>query len=234
MADNLKGVVDEVVSAAPDHVLFNGDLAFAKGRHEDYAAFQGLISSLRSRGTPLHLTLGNHDHRTRFVEALALAPDAALADKTVSSMSVGGIHWLFLDSLEKVNGLRGSLGPEQRAWLIRRLDADPAPAIVCLHHHPDNALVGLTDAGEFLEIVTRRRQVKLVLFGHTHQYRVWQTDGLHFVNLPATGFRFLPDAPLGWVLAHIGDSGARIEFRGVTPSEPDHGAVRDLPWRTDV
>ena len=233
MATNLQRVIDDVVSASPDHVLFNGDLAFAKGEHGDYGVFRDLITPLQDRGTPLHLTLGNHDHRARLVESLGQTADTALTDKVVSALSVGGVRWLLLDSLERVDGIRGSLGPEQRAWLSRQLNSNAAPAIVCVHHNPEPSFVGLRDFEEFLRIVLPRRHVKLVLFGHTHRFRVWQTDGLHFVNLPAVGFWFNPRASLGWVLARVGQGGMRLELRGVSSREQDHGATRDLAWRSD-
>jgi Icc protein len=233
MAANLQRVVDDVVSGGPDHVLFNGDLAFAKGEHGDYAAFQDLIAPLRGRGMPLHLTLGNHDHRARLLESFGVAADAEVTEKAVSSLFISGVQWLFLDSLERVDAIRGSLGRQQRAWLTRQLDSNAGPAIVCVHHNPERSLVGLKDTEEFLGIVTPRRRVKLVLFGHTHRFRVWQTDGLHFVNLPAVGFWFNPEASLGWVWARIGQGGVRLELRGISSREQGHGATRDLAWRSD-
>lgn len=129
--------------------------------------------------------------------------------------------------------MRGSLGPGQRNWLTRQLDAATTPAIVCVHHNPERSFVGLKDTDELLRILLPRRRVKLVLFGHTHQFRVWQTDGLHFVNLPATGFRFFdPAVSLGWVRARIRPDEMRLEFCGVSVHEPDHGVTHHLVWRS--
>src|SRR5262249_41559370 len=106
-----------------------------------------------------------------------------------------------------------------------------APALVCVHHNPEESLVGLKDTAELLAILKPRRRVKLVLFGHTHEFRVWQSDGLHFVNLPATSYPFAPDASLGWLRAEITTTGMRIEFRGISGREPEHGSTRELEWR---
>ena len=146
----------------------------------------------------------------------------------------GGVKWLFLDSLQEVNAVRGSLGMMQRMWLIKLLEADEAPAIVCVHHNPERSLVGLTDAEEFLDIVLPRRRVKLVLFGHTHEYRTWNRDGLHFVNLPATGYAFRPDARLGWLLARVRRDGMEYEFRGIGGGASAGGGKRELEWRGDA
>jgi 3',5'-cyclic-AMP phosphodiesterase len=235
MAANLTRVVEDVVSVGPDHVLFNGDLARALGERADYAAFQGLISPLREQGMPIRMTIGNHDDRSRLVAAFSVTADGGVPDKVVSVASIGGTDWFFLDSLEQTNAIRGSLGSEQRAWLARELASNTAPAIICVHHDPEASLVGLKDAGELQGIILPCRRVKAVIFGHTHVFRVWQKDGLHFVNLPATGYRFFsPDVPLGWVRARVGGGGMRLEFRGVDPGERGHGMIHDLPWRGEA
>jgi 3',5'-cyclic AMP phosphodiesterase CpdA len=167
----------------------------------------------------------------------SLAPDAsdAVEAKVVSRRLIGGIEWFFLDSLERVNGVRGRLGAEQRAWLKQRLDANGGPAIICVHHNPERSLVGLKDTDEFLSVVLPRRRVKAVLFGHTHEFRVWTTDGLHFVNLPAVGYRFLdPNVLLGWVSARVDGYGMHLEVRGVTSGERGNGARHVLRWRGET
>jgi 3',5'-cyclic-AMP phosphodiesterase len=233
MAANLRKVIRDVVDVRPDQVLFNGDVAQASGESADYATFSTLIAPLRTAGFPVHLALGNHDHRGRFCDSLHVAGDSTCPEKSVSAMVAGGVRWLLLDSLGAGNGIQGSLGAAQREWLTRQLDDRPASAtIVCVHHNPDIPLVGLTDAREFLGIVRPRRQVKLVMFGHTHQYRLWQTDGLHFLNLPAAGYRFKPGSSLGWIRATTTISGIKLTFRGIDARQRDHGAVRELAWRT--
>lgn len=235
MADNLERVVADVLSAEPDHVLFGGDLAYSVGEQADYAAFRELITPLADRGMPLHFMPGNHDRRARLVEALPVATDVALPAKAVSVLSAGGAQWFFLDSVEDGSIIRGSLGPPQREWLARKLDGAAGPAIICLHHNPERTMVGLKDAQELLDIVLPRRRVKVVLFGHLHTFRVWQHEGLHFVNLPAAGFRSLePGSSLGWVQATLTENGMRLHVRGITPHEPHDGEIHDLPWRNDA
>jgi 3',5'-cyclic AMP phosphodiesterase CpdA len=236
MADNLQRVVAEVVSAGPDHVLVNGDLALATGERADYATLQELLLPLTSRGIPLYVTPGNHDDRANLVAAFSPASDPAVPDKVVSSALIGGVHWIFLDSLEQFSPICGSLGAVQRDWLARKLDSTAAPAIVCVHHNPERSLVGLQDTDKLLGIILPRRRVKAVIFGHTHEFRLWQDDGLHFVNLPACGYCLLlkPNVPLGWVWARVGQSGMRLEFCGVTLRDRGHGTTHDLPWRSDL
>ena len=77
-------------------------------------------------------------------------------------------------------------------------------------------------------MVRPRRQVKAVLFGHTHAYREWTDDGLHFINLPATGYFFNPLRPLGWVKAQISSHGMELDFVPLKKRR----AKSTLTWRT--
>ena len=72
MASQLSTAVRDVLDLPrrPVGALVNGDLAFNTGESADYAAFTDLIAPLRTAGIPLHLALGNHDHRERFWAAL--------------------------------------------------------------------------------------------------------------------------------------------------------------------
>ena len=72
MADHLKTAVRDVLSLleSPAGVLVNGDCAFTTGQPGDYEAFRNLLEPLREAGLPIHIALGNHDHRERFWEVL--------------------------------------------------------------------------------------------------------------------------------------------------------------------
>src|SRR5580658_1986640 len=79
MTRNLQAVSEEVL-AWPEPVsavLINGDLAYNSGEAADYAAILGLLRPMREHGLPIHLALGNHDHRQRFWATL---PEEKSAD----------------------------------------------------------------------------------------------------------------------------------------------------------
>src|SRR4051794_16068053 len=61
----------------PAAVIVDGDLAYLKGLGEDYATVVGQLKPLREGGMPVHLTLGNHDDRVRFWEAIPRAEGVA-------------------------------------------------------------------------------------------------------------------------------------------------------------
>lgn len=69
-------------SRPPSGVIVNGDCALEFGGVDDYRSFHDLVvAPLANAGLPLHVTLGNHDHRDRFRHCLAdcLARSRAVA-----------------------------------------------------------------------------------------------------------------------------------------------------------
>jgi Icc protein len=242
MARNLQRVVEEVIAAAPRGAIIDGDIARLDGKPGDYERLLAHTAPLAGAGVSLHLTLGNHDHRENFLHAWKAKPveaaqdigsrQAAVSGKHAGALIADGHHWLFLDSLETVNATPGSLGEAQRNWLAARLDGErELPALLFVHHNVESTPVGLQDTGALLNIVAARPQVKAIFFGHTHTYRRWEVEGVHLVNLPATGYAFSKNEPLGWVKATIVEGGMELELRSIDPAHPAHGRRERLAWR---
>jgi 3',5'-cyclic-AMP phosphodiesterase len=229
-AENLRRCVAELVDREAREVLFAGDIANLCGRPEDYQRFAELIEPLRSRRARIHLLVGNHDDRGH-LHAATLGGAHTCEEKAGSSVELAGVRWILLDSLAVVNEIAGSLGRPQLDWLVRELDeGDPRPTIVSVHHNPEPSLLSLLDYGDLLAILRPRRQVKAVVFGHTHLHRVW-TDlhGLHYVNLPALGFPFVLGPRVGYVLARMHAGGMELQLKPVDADEPQ--TPRYLAWR---
>jgi 3',5'-cyclic-AMP phosphodiesterase len=240
MSRNLHRVAKEVVAwpRPVSGVLINGDLAFKSGETADYAAILGLLRPMRERGLPIHLALGNHDHREHFWATLPQekSADASLPERQTAIVRTPYANWFVLDSLIATLETPGRLGDAQRAWLVRALDENAdKPALVAIHHHPDlgGAKGGpLEDTAALLEILRPRRQVKAWFFGHTHRWGVFQDEsGLCLVNFPPVAYLFEEGRPNGWVHATLLPDGARLELRCLDRARKDHGQVVDLAWR---
>jgi hypothetical protein len=239
MGDHFSRVIGEVnaLPQRPAHALVNGDCALLRGEPGDYATFAELAKPLLATGLPLHLTLGNHDHREHFWAGITRAGAAKrpLPDRHVSVVATPDANWFLLDSLDKVNFTPGQLGDNQLGWLTDTLEkhADK-PAIVVAHHNPTEEAHkgGLTDWDKLIAVLTPRRQVKAFIFGHTHNWRVMQHDsGIHLINLPPVAYVFKPDRPNGWVHATTSRAGLRLQLHALDPAHPEHGQVKELPWR---
>jgi 3',5'-cyclic AMP phosphodiesterase CpdA len=239
MHDHLKQVCDEVIAlaSAPATALINGDCAYYSGQKHDYATFLDLIRPLRQRGLSVHLTMGNHDERENLWAAVPQSEEHVkdVPERQIVLLETPRANWIMLDSLDKTSRTPGLLGENQLAWLKSALDErKDKPAIVLVHHQPDfrKAISGLIDTGPLLDILVPRKQVKALLYGHTHEWVVTKRDDLHCINLPAVAYVFSPGQPSGWVDCHLDDDRMSIELRCIDPSHPRHGERHDLIWRS--
>jgi 3',5'-cyclic-AMP phosphodiesterase len=261
MTDNLRAISREILAMEPkpSAMMVAGDLAFSRGYSEDYRAFVELVRPLRAAGVPVHLAMGNHDNRERFREILEKDParqEIAL-DHEVLLIERPNADWIILDSLQETKVTPGLLGAAQLAWLARTLDArsKEKPVIVLVHHHPHHmstsyrALThaasnpasapattaplfnGLLDTDALFDVILPRRQVKLLLFGHTHRWLRGSLDGLHMVNLPTSAYVFTPDQPSGWVDCRVAKRGALLRINCLNEKHALHGLEARLEWR---
>ncbi len=242
MWDHLKQASDEILSLSPRpaNVLVNGDCAYHDGRAIDYATVIDALKPMREAGFPIHLALGNHDSRENIAAAMPTDGErvAALADRRVMLVQLKHADWYMLDTLDKTASTPGELGAAQINWLAKSLDtrgADRA-VVVMLHHQPDvrpdiTKRSGLRDTEPFLEAITNRKQVKAVLFGHTHVWTHRKQDDIHFVNLPTTAYVFDPQQPAGWVDAHVRADGLTLQLHAITPNHPKDKQTLELAWR---
>jgi hypothetical protein len=87
------------------------------------------------------------------------------------------------------------------------------------------------DAEALLTILRPRRAVKALFFGHTHEYRRDQQDGLHLINLPAVGYNFSDPFPVGWVDASFTGRNLTLKLHAIAGERRDDGKVTELTWR---
>jgi 3',5'-cyclic-AMP phosphodiesterase len=240
MTDHLQAVSRELLALPrrPAGAVIVGDCAFNSGEVADYGQVVKLLEPIRAAQMPVHLALGNHDHRERFWEALQDQKDAKrpLADRQVALLRTPWANWFILDSLEKTLQTPGLLGPEQLDWLAKALDANrKKPALVLVHHNPGTMVNvgGLKDTEALFEVIRPRKQVKAYIFGHTHAWQVaLDPSGIHLVNLPPVAYLFRADDPAGWVHATLARNGMCLELRCLDAAHKSHGQVVELAWRT--
>jgi hypothetical protein len=239
MTDHLAAATRELIALPeiPAGVFITGDCAYNSGKTDDYATFANLIQPLRREGMPLHLTLGNHDNRERFWDALTEEKMAKrpLADKQAALLPTPRANWFLLDSLDKTLSTPGLIGREQLDWLAKSLDGDSGkPALILVHHNPGfhGKIAELKDTDALFQIIRPRKQVKACIFGHTHFWHVQQDEsGIHLINLPPVAYVFEEGKPSGWVRATLEPDGMRIELCCVSPDKAC-GEVNQLKWRT--
>lgn len=240
---HLRQVVQELVELKhkPACVLINGDLALKDGQPGDYRHFAKLLAPLREARIDVHLTLGNHDDREVFYEVMReeRPQSPAVKSKHISVVETRFANFFLLDSLKETMVTQGTIGPEQRAWLAKALDADRSkPAIVVAHHNPrlgGNPLHfpgGLIDSEELWTILSTRPHVKAYIHGHIHHRGYAEHQGIHIINTPATSYVADPKkSTTGWTIARLTEKAVTLTTRTTAPSHPWNGEVKSLAWR---
>jgi Icc protein len=239
MADNLRVAVRDVLALPhqPAGLLHGGDCAYNSGEADDYFQLTALLDPLREAGMPLHLALGNHDHRDHFWDGLSLRDSRAraISDRQVSLIRSPKVNWYVLDSLETTLQTPGLIGMRQLDWLAKSLDANPRkPAIVLVHHNPGTRekINGLKDTEALLQVIQPRRQVKAWVFGHTHTWSTTVDDsGLHLINLPPVAYIFRAGDPAGWLHATMRRDGMDLTLRKIGAGQVTEGPTVSLEWR---
>ena len=231
--DNLRTVLAAVQEARPEGVIIDGDLARLEGLPGDYELFKETLLPVSSK-TPVALSLGNHDHRKNFLATFSgQAPGRqSLGDKYVLVLEHTPVRFVILDSLLQPNQVPGLLGKAQRQWLERFLaSSGNTPSVLFVHHTLDDGDGSLLDSDRFLHIVTAARNVKAVFYGHSHAYRYDLLDGVHLINIPAVGYNFNDQEPVGWVEAKFGTDGADLTLRAIGGNTEQNGKTKSLSWR---
>jgi len=230
---NLQEVTGELACDLPDGLVVTGDLARLKGHKGDYQNLRKLLTPI-ARQRPIHLATGNHDNRENFLDAFTHSGgrDWLVDGKRIVTVRTGAIMLIVLDSLLFVDLPWGRLGRGQLAWLKTYLNAlDDIPAILCLHH-PIKGSGALLDGERLLNLIRPISKVKAVVHGHSHEFAFRQTDGIHVISLPATGYNQRNAEPVGWVDSYLTDEYGVFTLRAVDPNTTLNHHTEQHRWRT--
>ena len=224
-AERLRRVVAEVLASGTRPSLVNGDLAWSRGRVEDYRHFLEIVRPLAA-GPGLVLGVGNHDRRNNLLAVLGEPPLPPRA-RLVAIVDRGPYRFVLLDSLVDADEVGGEIGTPQLAWLEDALSGASSQRTLLLVHHPGrSASKGCIDFGALVDVAERHPCVQAIVTGHEHEFALGERRGIHRIGLPATAFPFEPRVPIGWVEAAMGSAGIDIRFHATA----DTGEHR-LGWR---
>ncbi len=232
--DNLLEASNQVLASDAEFALLCGDAARLDGKKEDYDQLKKLLEPI-TRKMKMEIALGNHDDRANFWKVFSDRPiDKTLAGKKhVSVADLGTQRWIVLDSLMYVDKTPGFLGLEQRDWLDRFLGSDSVRPVVLMVHHTLGQRDGdLLDTERLLAIAKKHSHVKAIVFGHSHQWRIEQSEQLWLINLPALGYNFADDQPIGWVKAELRQDALLLTLSAIGGNTAEHGKTHTLGWRT--
>jgi len=230
---NLQKVVPDIISASPDGVVIAGDLARLTGQLGDYANLKELLIPIAEK-RPVFMALGNHDNRENFVKVFDEIPGdkQPVEGKHIVVVNRPPTRLIILDSLFYVNKVPGLLGKAQRQWLEDYLkECDDTPTILCFHHTLEDGDGDLLDVPRLFSTIKPIRKVKAIVYGHSHEYKFSEFEGIHLINLPAVGYNFSDAEPVGWVQANLTAKGGDFTLHAIAGNKDKDGSVKKLAWR---
>ena len=230
---NMQKVVSEIAANPPDAVVIAGDLARLEGKLEDYSKLKQLLQPAAEK-TPVFMALGNHDDRKNFYQVFKDSPGRKqpIRKKHLIVYETPILRMIIMDSLLHVNLVSGFLGKEQRGWLSQHLEnTDDKPTIICLHHTLGQGDSDLLDTERFFRIIKPFKKVKAVIYGHSHKYNFSKLDGIHLINLPAVGYSFGKNVPVGWIEANLTAEGGNFKFHVIKGDKKEGSTIKNLKWQ---
>jgi len=230
--ENLYRVGPDIIARSPRGVILNGDAASREGLTADYQELKTLLEPL-SGVAPVYIGLGNHDHRENFKQTFTIAGsvDASVLNHQVLIVEESFLRFIVLDSLLYVNKAAGLLGEHQRAWLGGYLKTHAEkPTILFVHHTLGDGDGDLLDAGRLFEIIRPHRQVKAIFYGHSHVWNISERQGVKLINLPALGYNFSADQPVGWVDARFRRNGVDLTLHAIAGNRAQDGQTSRIVW----
>ncbi len=144
------------------------------------------------------------------------------------------IRLILLDSLIYTNLTPplGLLGKVQREWLSSYLAGNTdKPVILLFHHTPGEGDGDLEDTDRLFNLIRPHRQVKALIFGHSHVYRYAMQEDIHLINIPATGYNFRDQDPLGWVETILSPEKGIFILHAIAGNRVEDGSRKELIWR---
>ncbi len=175
----------------PDLILATGDLA-QEPTAKTYNKIHDIMNALN---VPVYCIPGNHDAPDKMDEFLNTDNLSMEKEIIIDSWCL-----LLLNSF-KANTHSGELPQSELAWLAGKLEQHTDKAIlIALHHHPvsihspwmDSMM--LENGDEFLALIQKHSQVKIILWGHIHQEFHELQNEIEFIGSPSTCAQFKPGA----------------------------------------
>ncbi len=256
---NFDTAARQVNRIKPAGMLLNGDCVHVGGKDE-YAQLATKFDLFKDTPIHVTMgNHDQRDDFSHAFRERTTGDRALLENRHVSIVQSRRANFVLLDSLtmdkprSPVKG-PGILGPEQLKWFEAALDAEPdKPAIVMFHHNitpgaayqkrfgaaevelpsssPFKGLGGgLEDTDALLDLIQSKPQVKAVVTGHMHQFRILKWRRIHFISLPAVGYTFHADEPAGWALMKLHEGGASVELRTLDARHKRNRTKADLGW----
>lgn len=207
--DSLQALLNLIKTTEQPHLfLLTGDLA----QDGSAAAYQRVVDEFVKLNMPIFCIPGNHDDY-KIMEQVLPCPLISLQKQLILD------NWqiILLDS-HIPRHVEGHLKQAELDFLAHCLKTHPDHhAVIVLHHHPVPVgcawldKIGLTNANEFWQLLTRFHQTKYVIFGHVHQFHEGVKHNIKYFSTPSTCIQFKTNSD-NFALEKLGPAYRAIEL----------------------
>ncbi len=174
-----------------DIILLTGDLA----QDASAESYRYILRKIEKYGVPCICLPGNHDDVS--VMQAALNSECINCNKQILMKD-----WQIISLNSQIIGSeKGYLEGTELDFLTHCLAQYPDKlTLIAVHHHclPTDShwmdTMMIDNSAEFLDIITRHPQVKLVLNGHIHQEQDKSIKHIRVLGAPSTCFQFEPES----------------------------------------
>jgi Icc protein len=186
-------------SACPaEFAVLTGDLT----HWGEPSAYFALGAALDRLPFPVHLLIGNHDDRAKFLAAFPSTPITA-EGFVQQAFDTGAGRFILLDT--HVPGAHhGELCAARLAWLAAELAGSDGPVLLFMHHNPVDVGMRAMDAltlrqgAELWQLLApHRSRVRHIFFGHLHRPIFGSWHGIPFSTIRATSHQVALDFAAG-------------------------------------
>lgn len=175
----------------PDFYLLTGDLS----QDETSGSYDRFAEAVKHLKAPAYYLPGNHDARPLMDKAFQTRPFRA-----ETNFVFGDWHIVLLDT--QVEGeVHGNLSSSELQRLDKVLSQHgDKHTLVTLHHHPVSVgsewidQIKVKNGDQFLGIIEKHPQVRVVLCGHIHQEFETRRGSVVFLGTPSTCVQFKPQS----------------------------------------
>jgi 3',5'-cyclic-AMP phosphodiesterase len=216
-------LVDAMRAYRPQCIVDLGDRVNSVTRSQDLVRTRYVRQRLRECGVPVYHVLGNTD------VAHVPAGDSLAALEATAPYGFadhGGWRLLFLNSVDPAaEGVGGTIGRVQLAWLEAALLARGSPCLVFCHHPLDEQsvgghryfatrpdLAGVQNRAEVRAVLQRSGRVRAVFMGHMHWSRATRIEAIPYITLGSLVDRSYTEEPSG-AFAFVTASPGAIDVR---------------------
>jgi len=215
--------VDAMRAYRPECIVDLGDRINSVARSQDLVRARYVRLRLRECGIPVYHVLGNTDvAHVPARESLATLEAAA----PYGSADHRGWRLLFLNSVDPAaEGVGGTIGRQQLAWLEAALLEGNLPCLVFCHHPLDEQslgghryfaarpeLAGVQNRADVRAVLQRSGRVRAVFTGHMHWSRATRIEAIPYITLGSLVDRSYTEEPSG-AFAFVTASPGAIDVR---------------------